>query len=163
MNVTNQIVNALATALSLRATARACSAEEGPLKSRLTRAAETLNGIVLIAVRGLDRIEELERQLAATATGDEPVERADLSGPSALSPRSSAATMAEAPSAPVIVGGVDAAQLSIAARIVEFVETASAGDWQADRSALIVSLRVARTIVQETFEELLVASARGAS
>lgn len=69
MNAMHDIAEARATALSLRASAKACTSEQGALKFRLTRAAESLDAMVLLAVRGLDRIEELEQQLtAATST-----------------------------------------------------------------------------------------------
>lgn len=69
MNAMNDVAEARATALSLRASAKACTREQGALKFRLTRAAESLDAMVLLAVRGFDRIEELEQQLtAATST-----------------------------------------------------------------------------------------------
>ncbi|WP_161816538.1 hypothetical protein [Steroidobacter agaridevorans] len=66
----SQIAEARASALSLRASAKACRREQGALKFRLERAAESLDSIVLIAVRGIERIEQLEhelRQLKATS------------------------------------------------------------------------------------------------
>jgi hypothetical protein len=143
MNAMNDVAEARASALSLRASSKACTAEQGALKFRLVCAAESLDAMVLLALRAIVRIEQLEQQLAAiTAESRVP---------------------AGAPIAPVIVGGVDVGSLITAVRIVGLVETASADDWQADRSALVASLRMARTIMQETFEDLRAASARGAS
>jgi hypothetical protein len=77
MNAMNDVAEARATALSLRASAKACTPEQGPLKFRLMRAAASLDVMVLLAVRGFDRIEQLEKQLAAMAAGSgEPAERA---------------------------------------------------------------------------------------
>lgn len=71
MNAMQEIAEARASALSLRASAQACGREQGPLKFRLMRAAESLDGIVVLAVRGLERIAALERQLmTATASGN---------------------------------------------------------------------------------------------
>lgn len=66
MNVMSQIAEARASALSLRASAQAFALEQGALKFRLTRAAESLDAMVLIAVRALDRIEVLEQERAST-------------------------------------------------------------------------------------------------
>jgi hypothetical protein len=75
MNAMNDVAEARATALSLRASAKACTREQGALKFRLTRAAESLDAMVLLVVRGFDRIEQLEQQLAArTARGGEPAQ-----------------------------------------------------------------------------------------
>ena len=63
MNVMNEIAEARAMALTLQASARACGPEQGSLKLRLTRAAKVLNAMVLLAVRSIERIEELEREL----------------------------------------------------------------------------------------------------
>jgi hypothetical protein len=63
MSVINQIAEARASALSLRASAKACSPELGALRFRLMRAAESLDAIVLIALRGIERIEQLESAL----------------------------------------------------------------------------------------------------
>lgn len=63
MTVMGQITEARATALSLRASAKACTAEQGALKFRLMRAAESLDAMVLLAVRGIERIEVLEQEL----------------------------------------------------------------------------------------------------
>jgi hypothetical protein len=143
MNAMNDVAEARASALSLRASAKACTPEQGSLKFRLARAAESLDAMVLIAVRGIERIEQLEQQLAASAAGSGESRRA--------------------PIAPVIVGGVDVASLITAARTVGTVEAASADDWRAHCSAHVVSLRTARTIVQEVFTKLQTASVRGAS
>ena len=84
MNAMNDVAEARATALSLRASAKACTPEQGPLKFRLTRAAESLDAMVLLAVRGFDRVEQLEQQLAAGAAGGgEPAEGASLGSHSA--------------------------------------------------------------------------------
>jgi hypothetical protein len=56
MNAMSQIAEAHASALSLRASAGACSPAQGPLKFRLIRAAESLDAVVLIAVCGIERI-----------------------------------------------------------------------------------------------------------
>lgn len=66
MNAMNQIAEARASALSLRASAKACTGEQGALKFRLTRAAESLDAVVLIAVRGIERVEQLESALRLT-------------------------------------------------------------------------------------------------
>lgn len=63
MNVMNDIAEARASALSLRASAKACTSEQGPLRFRLARAADALDAVVLIAVRGIERIEQLEQEL----------------------------------------------------------------------------------------------------
>lgn len=60
MNVMTEIAEARASALSLRASAHACGSEQGPLKFRLMRTADALNSMVLLAVRGIERIEVLE-------------------------------------------------------------------------------------------------------
>ena len=70
MNAMNDIAEARASALSLRASAKACTPEQGALEFRLTRAAESLDAMVLLAVRGIERVEahELElRQLTAAS------------------------------------------------------------------------------------------------
>ena len=66
MNAMNQIAEACASALSLRASAKACTPEQGALKFRLMRAAETLDAMVLLAVRGIERVEQLESALRLT-------------------------------------------------------------------------------------------------
>jgi hypothetical protein len=63
MIVMHDIAEARASALSLRATAQACGSEQGPLRFRLKRAAESLEAMVLLAVRGIDRVEQLEQEL----------------------------------------------------------------------------------------------------
>lgn len=63
MNAMNQIAEARATALMLRASAKACGPEQRSLKFRLNRAADSLDAIVLIAVRGIERVEVLESVL----------------------------------------------------------------------------------------------------
>lgn len=139
MNAMNDVAEARATALSLRASATACTPEQGALKFRLTRAAESLDAMVLLAVRGFDRIEQLEQQLAAVAGAiGEP---------------------ADAPIGPVIVGGVDVAPLALAARILRMV----ADEMDEGASELRASVQAARRIVWEVFTDLEAASARGAS
>lgn len=63
MNAMNQIAEARASALSLRASARACTHVQNALKFRLARAAESLDAMVLLAVLGIERIERLELEL----------------------------------------------------------------------------------------------------
>jgi len=65
MNVMSDLAEARASALSLRASAKACGSEQGALKFRLTRAADSLDAVVTIAMRGIERIEELEQELRA--------------------------------------------------------------------------------------------------
>ena len=50
MNAMNDVAEARATSLSLRASAKACTREQGALKFRLMRAAESLDAMVLLAV-----------------------------------------------------------------------------------------------------------------
>jgi hypothetical protein len=147
MNAMNDVAEARATALSLRASAKACTREQGALKFRLMRAAESLDAMVLLAVRGFDRIEQLEQQLAALPSH----------------PAGRSVTTVDAPIAPVIVGGVDVAPLATAANIVGLVESAATDEWATEGAALRASLRMARVLVQETFEDLQAASAGGAS
>jgi hypothetical protein len=156
MNVMNQIAEARASALSLRASAKACSREQGALKFRLMRAAESLDAMVLLAVRGLDRIEQLEQQLAATAAGGS--ELAERAVPDSHSARNSA-IRADTPIAPVMVGGVDVAPLGLAARILRMV----ADEMDEGASELGASVQAACRIVWEVFTDLEAASARGAS
>ena len=82
MNVMNDIAEARASALSLRASAKACTPEHGALKFRLTRAAESLDAMVMLAVRGIERIEELEHELRQLQPGkvhaQTPAEDADV-------------------------------------------------------------------------------------
>jgi predicted lipid-binding transport protein (Tim44 family) len=120
------------------------------------RAAESLDAMVLLAVRGFDRIEQLEQQLAASAAGSgEPAQRP---APGTHSARSSA-TPADMPSAPVIIGGVDVAPLALAARILRMV----ANEMDEGASELRASVQAARKIVWEVFTDLEAASVRGAS
>lgn len=156
MNAMNDVAEARATALSLRVSAKACTPEQGPLKFRLMRAAESLDAMVLLTVRGFDRIEQLEQQLAAmSAESGEPAERAAPGSHSAPS----SAMPADAPIAPIIVDGVDVAPLALAARILRMVTD------EMDESAgeLRASVQAARRIVWEVFTDLEAASARGAS
>ena len=155
MNAMSDVAEARASALSLRASAKACTAEQGALKFRLTRAAESLDAMVLLAVRGFDRIEQLEQQLAGmSAGGDEPAERA---APDSHSARSSAMP-ADTPIAPVIVGGVDVAPLALAARILRMVTD----EMDEGASELRASVQAARRIVWEVFTDLEAASVRSA-
>jgi hypothetical protein len=156
MNAMNDVAEARATALSLRASAKACTREQGALKFRLTRAAESLDAMVLLAVRGFDRIEQLEQQLAAMAAGSgAPAERA---APDSHSARSSAIP-ADTPAAPVIVVGMDVAPLALAARILRMVTD----EMDEGASELRASVQAARRIIWEVFTDLEAASARGAS
>jgi hypothetical protein len=150
MNAMNDVAEARATALSLRASAKACTPEQGPLKFRLMRAAESLDAMVLLAVRGFDRIEQLEQQLAASTVG--------CAAPDSDAARSSAIP-ADTPIAPVIIAGVDVAPLALAARILRMV----ADEMDEGASELRASVQAARRIVWEVFTDLEAASARGAS
>jgi len=112
--------------------------------------------MVLLAVRGFDRIEQLEQQLAAMpADSGEPAKRAAPSGHSAPS----SAMPADAPVAPIIVGGVDVAPLALAARILRMV----ANEMDEGTSEFRASVQSARRFVWEVFTDLESASARGAS
>jgi hypothetical protein len=156
MNAMNQIAEARASSLSLRASAKACTREQGALTSRLMRAAESLDAMVLLAVRGLDRIEQLEQQLAAmTAGSGEPAQSAVPDS----HPARSSATPADTATAPVIVDGVDVAPLALAARILRMV----ANEMDEGASELRASVQAARRIVWEVFTDLEAASVRGAS
>lgn len=63
MSALHEIAEAKASALSLRASAKACGPEHGALAFRLRNAATSLDAMVLLAMRGLDRVEELEQEL----------------------------------------------------------------------------------------------------
>ena len=81
MNAMNKIAEARASALSLRASAKACTGEQGALKFRLTRAAESLDTVVLLAMRGIERVEQIEhelRQHACKMHALSPAEDADI-------------------------------------------------------------------------------------
>jgi hypothetical protein len=69
MNAMNQIAEARASALSLQASAKACAIEQRALKYRLVGAAESLDAMVLLAVRGIERVEALEQELAQLRRG----------------------------------------------------------------------------------------------
>lgn len=69
MDVVSDIAEARATALVLRATAKVVRAEQGSLMFRLNRAADILDGMVALAVRCLERIEQLEQELRQRRTG----------------------------------------------------------------------------------------------
>jgi hypothetical protein len=156
MNAMNQIAEARATALSLRASAKACSREQGALKFRLMRAAELLDAMVLLAVRGLDRIGQLEQQLAAmTAASGDPAERA---APGNHSARSSAIP-SDIRITPVIVGGVDVAPLALAARLLRML----ADEMDESTSELRASVQAVRRVVWEVFTDLEAASGGHAS
>lgn len=61
----NDIHEARATAIVLRATARAVRGEQESLRLRLIRAADALDSLALLALRYVKRIEQLERRLQA--------------------------------------------------------------------------------------------------
>jgi hypothetical protein len=63
MDVVSDIAEARATALVLRATAKALRGVRGPLMFRLNRAADALDGMAALAVRCLERIKPLEQEL----------------------------------------------------------------------------------------------------
>jgi hypothetical protein len=69
MDVMSGIAEARATALVLRATAKVVRAEQGSLMFRLNRAADTLDGMVALAVRCLERIKELEQEVRQFRAG----------------------------------------------------------------------------------------------
>lgn len=62
MNATSELAEALATSQVLRATARSFRGEQSPLHFRLNRAADVLDSVVALAMRCLDRIEQLEQE-----------------------------------------------------------------------------------------------------
>lgn len=160
MNALNDVAEARASALSLRASAKACTGDQGALKFRLVRAAESLDAMVLLAMRGLDRIEQLEQQLADIAAGSgEPAEPPAVDNHSA----GSSALPVGLPMEPIFVGGVDVAPLALAVRILRMVKLEMDADGASSASELVASLQAARRIVQEVFNDLEAASARGAS
>lgn len=63
MNAATQLAEALATSQVLRATAKAVRADQSSLHFRLNHAADALDGMVALAMRCLDRIEQLEQEL----------------------------------------------------------------------------------------------------
>lgn len=69
MNAMNEIAEARAAALVLRATGRAVRGEQDSLRLQLIRAAESLDAIVLLAIRGIERIEQLEQELRQFKAG----------------------------------------------------------------------------------------------
>lgn len=69
MDVMSGIAEARATALVLRATAKAVRADQSSLMYRLNRAADVLDGMVALAVRCLERIEQLEQELRQLRAG----------------------------------------------------------------------------------------------
>lgn len=152
MSAMSHIAEARASALSLRASAKACMPDQGALKFRLMRAAESLDAMVLIAVRALERIKQLEQQLTVMSAGSgEPAERA-------VSDSQSALASSIAADAPILVGSVDVAPLALAARILRMV----ADEVDEGASELHASVQAARRIVWEVFRDLEAASARGA-
>lgn len=71
MSVTSQLAEARATAEVLRATARAVRPAGFGLTLRLYRAADTLDGMVALALRCLERIEQLEQDVRQRLGGDQ--------------------------------------------------------------------------------------------
>ncbi|GFE85023.1 hypothetical protein GCM10011487_70230 [Steroidobacter agaridevorans] len=69
MDGMTDIAEAHATALVLRATAKAVRGERGPLMFRLNRAADILDGMAALAVRCLERIKQLEEELRQFRAG----------------------------------------------------------------------------------------------
>lgn len=69
MNATSELAEALATSQVLRATARSFRDEQGPLHFRLNHAAAVLDSVVALAMRCLDRIEQLEQELRKLRAG----------------------------------------------------------------------------------------------
>lgn len=69
MNPMSEIAEARASALVLRATARVVRAEQGSLRFRLNRAADALDGMAALALRCLERIEQLEQELRQLCGG----------------------------------------------------------------------------------------------
>ena len=63
MSARSELVEARVTAEVLRATARALRGEQGPLRFRLNRAADALDGVVALATRCLTHIERLEQHV----------------------------------------------------------------------------------------------------
>lgn len=63
MNVASELAEARASALVLRATAKVARGEQGSLSFRLNRAADALDSVVTLAVRCLERIEQLEQEV----------------------------------------------------------------------------------------------------
>ena len=108
---------------------------------------------------GFDHIEQLEQQLAATTAGSgEPAEGAALN----CEPLRNSTIQAVTPIAPVFVASVDVAPLATAANIVGLLGSAASDEWATEGAALGASLRMARVLVQKTFEDLRAASAGGA-
>jgi len=71
MSVMSQLAEARATAEVLRATARAVRLERFGLTLRLYRTADALDGIVALAMRCLERIEQLEQEVRRHLGGDQ--------------------------------------------------------------------------------------------
>ena len=143
MNVMNEIAEARATALSLRASAKACTREQGALKFRLTRAADSLDAVVLLAIRGIERVEELEQELLHELK------------PAALEPLPANASVP-----PALVSDVNVALLALIVRLLRMVayDLDDAGACE-----LCSSLQTAQRAVQTVLDDLREASAGGAS
>jgi hypothetical protein len=70
MKARPDLAEALATSQMLRATARAFrGGEQSPLFFRLNRAANVLDAVAALAMRSLDRIEQLEEELRSREGG----------------------------------------------------------------------------------------------
>jgi len=69
MDGMSDLAEARATALVLRATAKSVRGEPGSLMFRLNRAADTLDGMVALALRCLERIKQLEQELRQFRAG----------------------------------------------------------------------------------------------
>ncbi|WP_129648806.1 hypothetical protein [Peristeroidobacter agariperforans] len=69
MDGMNDIAEARATALVLRATAKAVRGEQGSLMFRLNRAADILDSMAALALRCLERIKQLEQELLEFRAG----------------------------------------------------------------------------------------------
>lgn len=142
MNVMNDIAEARASAVSLRASAKACTREQGALKFRLTRAADSLDAVVLLAIRWIERVDDLEQELRELKLATVVPLPANVSIP------------------PVLVSNVNVALLALTVRLLRMVaydlDEAGAGE-------LCSSLQTAQRVVQRVFDDLREASAGGAS
>jgi hypothetical protein len=72
MSVLHQIAEARASAITLRASAKACAPEQGALRFRLMRAAEALDAMALLALSLVEHVGKLEQQLKAAVQGRAP-------------------------------------------------------------------------------------------
>jgi hypothetical protein len=70
MSAIPEVVEAHVVAQVLRATARALRGEHGGLHARLNRAADVLDGVVVLVMRSLERIEQLEGQVRKLKAGE---------------------------------------------------------------------------------------------